>query len=84
MTKRRPGDRAARGKKRLESGAGARTLVAQLSRRNPIAPKPWSTWCDPDLDDETRSDLCRLWWHLHRHGVRLPPERGVILIRGGR
>jgi hypothetical protein len=30
-------------------------------------------------------DVRRVWWHWRRHeGLKLPPERGVILIRGGR
>ena len=30
-------------------------------------------------------DVRRVWWHWRRHeGLELPPERGVILIRGGR
>ena len=26
----------------------------------------------------------RVWWRLTRVGHRLPPERGVIMIQGGR
>jgi hypothetical protein len=30
-------------------------------------------------------DVRWVWWHQLRHeGVELPPERGVILIEGGR
>ncbi len=29
-------------------------------------------------------DVRRVWWNQARLGYRSPPERGVILIRGGR
>lgn len=57
--------------------------VDHLHRRNPIAFTPWSVWCDPNLDNEIRTNLRRLWWQFRREGVRLPAEHGVIMIDGG-
>ncbi len=82
MKKRRSDMGAARGNKRLESGICTRNLASRIPARNPIAFTSWSSWCDPDLDNQTRTDLRRLWWRLRRHGVRLPAERGVILSKG--
>ena len=82
MKERRPVQGAARGTDLLKRGSGEHNLVAQLSRRNPIAFTPWSVWCD--LDNQTQTDLRHMWWRLRRRGVRLPAERGVIVIDGGR
>jgi hypothetical protein len=29
-------------------------------------------------------DVRRVWWHQARLGYRLPPEKGVIVLEGGR
>ncbi len=41
-------------------------------------PPHWSRRC-PVVDVELR----RMYWRLHRHGVVLPAEAGVILFEGG-
>jgi hypothetical protein len=35
------------------------------------------------LGDAAHQALTALWWRLHRSGLSLPAERGVILINGG-
>ncbi len=53
------------------------------SRRPLQASKPDLTVCAP-LDEATVAALRQAWWRLRRHhGVRLPAERGVIVINGG-
>ena len=81
MKKRHPDSGAALGNKRLESGVGTRNLVAQLSRRNQVA---FTAWCGLELDDETRSDLRRIWWNFRRADQTLPAEPRIILIHGSR
>ncbi len=35
------------------------------------------------IRSEERSLVVSCWWRMRREGVRLPPERGVILTDGG-
>lgn len=57
--------------------------------RAPSIPSIATTQQDPDtwtlLDSATLIQVRRIWWsHRRRHGVRLPAERCVIVIDGGR
>ena len=36
------------------------------------------------IDRVEQQDLRQVWWHLRRQGVRLPGERNIIAIPGGR
>ena len=41
---------------------------------------PWKP-----LDSATLTEVRRIWWnHRRRYGVRLPAQRGVIMIQGGK
>lgn len=72
-------------------GGGAETVTkaafadSYTAYRRPLqALHPDLTFRTP-LDEATLAVLRRTWWRLRRHhGVRLPAERGVILIDGHR
>ncbi len=36
-----------------------------------------------EMDPSERSLVVACWWAMRREGVRLPAERGVIVIDGG-
>ena len=37
-----------------------------------------------EMDPSERSLVVACWWAMRREGVRLPAERNVIVIEGGR
>jgi len=42
-----------------------------------------STAFSSTLPHLTQTDLRCLWWLLARQGVRLPAQRGIIVMQGG-
>ena len=72
-------------------GGGAETVTKAVDADSYTASRRPLQALDPDLtfwtplDEATLAVLRRTWWRLRRHyGVRLPAERGVIVINGGR
>ncbi len=45
---------------------------------------PFDNFIPRPMRPEERSLVVACWWAMRREGVRLPADRGVIVIDGGR
>ena len=89
MKKARPGGRSGNGPGKSISAKQSNSTPARfpanaLSDWPSIVELPVENFVRRPMRPDERSLVVCTWWAMAREGVRLPAERGVIVIEGGR